>query len=459
MNKVFIAYVKEDFELVSKLVEDLEANGIEVFWDENIKPGQFWEDEIKKGINEGNFFIACFSKEYHEKKESYMNTELSIAIDRILKISRSVWFIPVKLNETTIPKIEIDKRRDLTSIQAIDLSKKWDLGIKSIVNVIVPKDSELEILNYNSESDGIYTLWDWPYSDGLIDPNKLQTTINKEQNPLPDYLDKETFKKHKLDFEKKGWAGLNYYLTDIRKFDEYGEMDGSIKLTLAPSEYTDFLSIRKMMQEDSSLLYKVNELVKNNPEEYILNNPLPTHVNTNIVVLNNKCTKFLASFRGNRVTTANMMWVVSINETMRNQTTKYEGDNNFFDSMHRGLEEELGLERKHYSKIILSWLGIVPPRFGLHCIGIVKLKVSEAEAIIRKNKFAKDAYEHQGLEWYPFNLGIISDFFRDRRLDQDSSKDNYIEINGGVLGNKRWLHHVPICLREAWRMKDQLQSI
>ena len=68
---------------------------------------------IRKAIREGAFFIACFSKEYHERDRTFMNEELTVAIEELRQRSDDhIWFIPVQLNECEIPNLDIGKGRD-----------------------------------------------------------------------------------------------------------------------------------------------------------------------------------------------------------------------------------------------------------------------------------------------------------------------------------------------------------
>ena len=84
MPRVFISYVREDAHVVHRLAADLRASGIDVWIDkEQIGPGQHWKDEIRRGIASGDFFIACFSEAYAAKNSSFMNEELTQAIEQL----------------------------------------------------------------------------------------------------------------------------------------------------------------------------------------------------------------------------------------------------------------------------------------------------------------------------------------------------------------------------------------
>lgn len=79
---VFISYVRENSGVVDRLAEELRDRGVIVWLDRNnIEPGARWKDAIKKAIQSGKFFIACFSREYNERTKTHMLEELTIAID------------------------------------------------------------------------------------------------------------------------------------------------------------------------------------------------------------------------------------------------------------------------------------------------------------------------------------------------------------------------------------------
>jgi hypothetical protein len=71
MSHVFISYVRDNSEAILKLSASLEAHGVKVWLDRtDIKPGSRWESAIRDAIREGAFFIACFSREYHQRLNS-----------------------------------------------------------------------------------------------------------------------------------------------------------------------------------------------------------------------------------------------------------------------------------------------------------------------------------------------------------------------------------------------------
>ncbi|MFX0206134.1 MAG: toll/interleukin-1 receptor domain-containing protein, partial [Candidatus Hodarchaeota archaeon] len=135
---VFISYVRENEADVQRIYDNLTQEGIEVWLDrKNIKPGFRWKDAIREAIKEGVFFIACFSAEYSARTKSYMNEELTIAIEELRKIpTNRSWFIPVLLSDCEIPDRTIGAGETLRDIQFVPLYRDWDVGIHDIINVI-----------------------------------------------------------------------------------------------------------------------------------------------------------------------------------------------------------------------------------------------------------------------------------------------------------------------------------
>lgn len=466
-NKVFISYLSDDKIKVTKLVNKLKSKGIGVWhYDEDSKPGDKWAEVLKQRINTGSFFIACFSSNYPKRqnalpqKKNYMNLELDIAKGIMKTMGAHKWFIPVKLDDCEIPDERMTESISLSDLKYQDMfGDLYEEGLSKLVEVLNPESKEYKILDYNSEDDSIYTLWEWPFNRGLRESEKTQkliTTFDETKRKIPNFVDEDKLLDLEKKFVKAEWGGINVYLNYFKKFDEFGENDGAVRLNLSSCRYTEFLAYREMIFSNNTLFNKLKELVKSGPEEYINNHPLPTHVNTNVVLLNKDKTKFLATLRSNKVSTARETWVISMNETMRYGSTKYERDSDFFEAMNRGIKEELGLEKEDYSEIILGSLLIVPPRMGLHVIGVARALIDEEDVKMKKKKFALDDYEHDKAQWYPFNLESIS-YFLDKR-DTKPNKDNdlYVYTNAGELNGKKWLHHVPSCLKQAWRMKDMI---
>ena len=99
MAHVFISCARDNKQEVQRLHDELTRRGVEVWLDKTqIKPGQNWKIAIAEAIDKGDFFLACFSKEYSEKSKRYMmvtivsNAKMTArtAIDRKPEFARTV---------------------------------------------------------------------------------------------------------------------------------------------------------------------------------------------------------------------------------------------------------------------------------------------------------------------------------------------------------------------------------
>lgn len=141
MKKVFISYVHNNTSDVDRFCQDLKSFGIEVWLDrDEIYPGTFWAEAIRKAIQNGAFFIACFSKEYRDRAKTHMNEELTLAIEELrLRDTGKPWLIPVKLNECEIPDRDIGAGKTLRSLQVVSLYEGWTKGVQRILKVVQPE--------------------------------------------------------------------------------------------------------------------------------------------------------------------------------------------------------------------------------------------------------------------------------------------------------------------------------
>jgi hypothetical protein len=150
-RQVFISYVKDNSTQIDILCDSFTKNNMEYWRDKkDIDPGKFWKEAIKVAINNGAFFLACFSKESIERKETYMNEELLEAIE-IFRTKKydSGWFIPIKLSQCEIPSIPIGAGRTLNDIHYLFFYDDWDTELNRLIDIIKREDDSTS-LNDNS---------------------------------------------------------------------------------------------------------------------------------------------------------------------------------------------------------------------------------------------------------------------------------------------------------------------
>lgn len=120
----FISYVREDLAAVDKLQNLLEAHGIRVWRDTaNLWPGDDWRVKIRQAITRDTLvFIACFSRHFAERQTTFMNEELSLAIEQLRQRNPDdPWLIPVRFDDCPLPDRDLGSGRTLGSIQRADL--------------------------------------------------------------------------------------------------------------------------------------------------------------------------------------------------------------------------------------------------------------------------------------------------------------------------------------------------
>ena len=138
--KVFLSYVKENEPIIRFLDQCLRDYGIDVVTDyENILGGSNWQRDLRRLIENSGYFVVCFSREFNARERTVLYRELDHAIERAQDFSPDrKWMIPVRINECSIPNVEIRSGERLTDLHWIDLfpSPKWHEGVESIVRAI-----------------------------------------------------------------------------------------------------------------------------------------------------------------------------------------------------------------------------------------------------------------------------------------------------------------------------------
>ena len=129
-RRVFVSYVREDAERVSRVCSALSARGIALWRDvDELVPGMHWRHEIRQAIKDGGAFLAFFSSRSEQRETSYMRDELLEAITELrLRPRDRPWFIPVRLDPCEVPPLEIGGRELLSDLQYVDVFEGGDRG-------------------------------------------------------------------------------------------------------------------------------------------------------------------------------------------------------------------------------------------------------------------------------------------------------------------------------------------
>ncbi|MCO8269791.1 HEAT repeat domain-containing protein [Actinoplanes sp. TRM 88003] len=155
MGHVFISYVTEDAVAVRRLARALTAYGIEVWLDrEQLEPGVRWASAIRAAIRDGAFFVACFSRHYGARQKTFMNEEITVAVEELrLHSTDHAWFLPVQLDDSPVPDRDIGAGETLRSLQWTKLYEDWDEGVSRLLRTIEPRSARLLELEVALRSD------------------------------------------------------------------------------------------------------------------------------------------------------------------------------------------------------------------------------------------------------------------------------------------------------------------
>lgn len=121
---VFISYVREDKDAVDSLCAVLEAAQIPYWRDRtDLGPGDAWRGKIRGAIRDGALvFLACFSEKSRAKDRSYMNEELSLAVEEFRQMPPGrTWLIPVRFDAGEVPEWDLGAGRVLSDLNYSDL--------------------------------------------------------------------------------------------------------------------------------------------------------------------------------------------------------------------------------------------------------------------------------------------------------------------------------------------------
>ncbi len=80
MADVFLSYAREDAARAEQVARGLEAAGVDVFWDNEIPPGQTWADYIEQKLTQCKALIVLWSE--HSTKSQWVREEARMGRDK-----------------------------------------------------------------------------------------------------------------------------------------------------------------------------------------------------------------------------------------------------------------------------------------------------------------------------------------------------------------------------------------
>ena len=119
----FISYSHKDAAVVKPLVELLSLNDRQVFWDQQLSPGDRWDEALRRSVRQSHIFVLfwCCDTGYSD----YIAQEIALA----LRLKKKI--VPVKLCNAALPQ-------PLGAWQWIDLQKRVEHQCADLDHDIAP---------------------------------------------------------------------------------------------------------------------------------------------------------------------------------------------------------------------------------------------------------------------------------------------------------------------------------
>ena len=130
--RVFLAYGREDIDMVSRLYDRLLESGFSPWMDiRRLIAGQNWPRAIENAIESADFFVPCFSSRSGSRKGGF-HAELRYALDCARRMPLdSIYLVPVRLDDCKVPRV-IQRE-----FQYVDLFPEWDCGYSLLRKTLV----------------------------------------------------------------------------------------------------------------------------------------------------------------------------------------------------------------------------------------------------------------------------------------------------------------------------------
>ena len=96
MSDVFVSYKSQDRRRVQPLVAALEADGLSVWWDLQLRGGDEWRASIEKELNAAKCIVVIWSKRSTAAGASFVHDEASRALERGI-------YLPIKIDGSRPP--------------------------------------------------------------------------------------------------------------------------------------------------------------------------------------------------------------------------------------------------------------------------------------------------------------------------------------------------------------------
>lgn len=129
---IFVSYNHDDRAFAERLATDLRASGLAVWWAEwEIKVGDSIVQKVSDGILESGYLAVALSPS--SVTSDWVQREVSSALMQQLSAEREIKILPLLLADCEIPIL-------LRPIKWADFRQDYGVGLKDLLNVLIPTD-------------------------------------------------------------------------------------------------------------------------------------------------------------------------------------------------------------------------------------------------------------------------------------------------------------------------------
>lgn len=126
MSQTFVSYSQSDRSFVARLVQDLDAKGLEVIYDQRIPVGDSWAQSLAYAIERCKYVVVVLSPDF--LKSPWGEQELYMALS--LETEKGAVVIPVMYRKCEPPKI-------LAGREVVDFTGDYDRAVEKLLDLLV----------------------------------------------------------------------------------------------------------------------------------------------------------------------------------------------------------------------------------------------------------------------------------------------------------------------------------
>lgn len=124
MRNVFISYSNKDRAFVERLARDLDAQGLDVFYDQRIQPGESWAESLSRAIGRAEFLLVVLSPDSVASPWVLQETSIGLAREaegqaQVIPLLLAPCDIPAALAAKTYASFDADYAAGLQRVLAV----------------------------------------------------------------------------------------------------------------------------------------------------------------------------------------------------------------------------------------------------------------------------------------------------------------------------------------------------